>query len=79
MNAVLKQQAAVGSSVLFDRHFVAVTVANGMCEACRENRPGISILGASMCNTQICAHCFFDINAAALSLLAREYAKWART
>lgn len=79
MNAVLKEQAPVGSSVLFDRHFVSVTVANGMCEACRENRPGLAILPASGCYMQICAHCFFDINAAALSLLAREYAKWARS
>lgn len=79
MNAVLKEQALVGSTLLFDRHFVAVTVANGMCEACRENRPGLAILPASGCYMQICAQCFFDINAAALSLLSREYVKWART
>lgn len=79
MNAVLKQQAAVGSTILLDRHFISVSVATGMCEACREKRPGLAILGASMCSMQICAHCFFDLNAAALALLSREYAKWART
>lgn len=79
MNAVLKEQAPVGSTILFERHLINANVASGMCEACRENRPGLAILPASGCWMQICAHCFFDLHAAALASLSREYAKWART
>jgi hypothetical protein len=82
MNAALKPLTAPQlphAPHVFDRHFFSASVATGKCEACGDIGPGLAILPASMCATQICAHCFFDLHAAALALLSREYVKWART
>jgi hypothetical protein len=58
--------------------FVVAHVETGKCEACGEVRRGLSILPASNCWMNICAHCIADMLIATLPGLAPEFIKWGK-